>query len=125
MTGCTAHDRSPHERHTNVFASRIHPTYFLPDRVSLRPFFRRRRFRERPLCHEEVESSVTSFSPTLVRASRLGARDAHLSVRFFVQLGPIFQSPPGINDRKDGANNTGTDVYTGRDERKGSAGYCR
>lgn len=106
MTACTAHDRSPHERYTNVFASRIRPTYSLPDRVSLRPFFRRRRrFRERPLCHEEMESSVTSFTDTL-RASRLGARDAHLSVRFFVQPGPIFQSPSGINDRKDGANNT-------------------
>lgn len=54
-----------------------------------------------------------SSTLVLIYTSRLRARDAHLSVRFFVQLEPIFQSPPGINDRKDGANNTGIDVCTG------------
>lgn len=59
--GGRLYDRSPHERHTNAFR----PTYSLPDRVFSATFLPRRRcFRDRLLCHEEVESSVTSFTNT-------------------------------------------------------------
>lgn len=102
-----------------------YPTYSLPDRVPLRLFFPVVAVFGNACYVTKKRNHLWRVSPTLGRASRLGARDAHLSGRFFVRLGPIFQSPPGINDRKDGANNTGTDVYTGWGEGKGSAGYCR